>query len=277
MEALATEGRAILVCELEGPIFFGTADDLARRVEAALRDGATHVILDFRRVNDIDSTGARILLQIDARLRQAGAQLRVSHALDEGAVASALRAAGVTAALGPAAFFADTDAALEAAEDRILARRPDIDVQGEAALERLPVLAGLTEPQYAVLRRLLVRRVFKAGEVVIREGDRDRSLFMTASGTASVRVNLAREGRSKRLATFSGGTVFGEVALLDKEPRSATVTADTELVCYVLSEEGFESLKAAHPAIAIHLLVNLGLELSRRLRKATLMVSQLES
>jgi CRP-like cAMP-binding protein len=92
-----------------------------------------------------------------------------------------------------------------------------------------------------------------------------------------VRVNLAREGRSKRLATFSGGTVFGEVALLDKEPRSATVIADTELECYILSEESFEGLKAAHPAIAIHLLVNLGLELSRRLRKATLMVSQLES
>jgi CRP-like cAMP-binding protein len=75
----------------------------------------------------------------------------------------------------------------------------------------------------------------------------------------------------------SPGTVFGEVALLDKQPRSASVTADEELVCYELSEDGFQSLTTRHPRIAIHLLMNIGAELSRRLRRSTATVSQLES
>jgi ABC-type transport system substrate-binding protein len=77
--------------------------------------------------------------------------------------------------------------------------------------------------------------------------------------------------------TFSPGTIFGEVALLDKQPRSATVTADEDLVCYELAEDGFHGLTSLHPRIAIHLLMNLGAELSRRLRRSTATVSKLES
>ena len=59
------------------------------------------------------------------------------------------------------------------------------------------------------------------------------------------------------------------MALLDKQPRSATVTADEDLVCYELSEDGFHALTTRHPRIAIHLLMNIGAELSRRLRRST--------
>jgi len=54
------------------------------------------------------------------------------------------------------------------------------------------------------------------------------------------------------------------------------LTADEDLVCYELSEEGFQTLTSLHPRIAIHLLMNLGAELSRRLRRSTATVSQLE-
>jgi CRP-like cAMP-binding protein len=99
---------------------------------------------------------------------------------------------------------------------------------------------------------------------------------MISKGTASVKVSLAGQAREKRLASFSPGSVFGEVALLDEEPRSATVTADEELVCYVLDDARFRALTRAHPSIAIQLLTNLSRELSRRLRKANAMISQLE-
>jgi len=66
----------------------------------------------------------------------------------------------------------------------------------------------------------------------------------------------------------------GDVAR--SKPRSATVTADEDLVCYVLSAEAFDALTVDDPPIAIHLLSNLGRELRRRLRRATAMVSQLE-
>jgi len=99
---------------------------------------------------------------------------------------------------------------------------------------------------------------------------------LISKGTASVKVRLAGQDREKRLASFSAGAVFGEVALLDEEPRSATVTADEELVCYVLDDARVRALTGEHPSIAIKLLANLSRELSRRLRKANAIISQLE-
>jgi MFS superfamily sulfate permease-like transporter len=277
MELLAREGRRIVVFELEGALFFGTAEDLAARIEAGVRDGVTIVILDLRRANDIDSTGARILLQVHDGLRREGKWLLLSHAEDNPVVSTALQTMGVASAVGPAAMFHDSDAALEHAENlMIAAHRADPVGTTELALDALPLLEGLTPEQRARLGALLIRRVYRAGDVVVQEGEEDHSLLMIARGTASVKIKRAGRERYRRLAGFSPGTVFGEVALLDRQPRSATVTADEDLVCYVLPEDAFHALTVDDPPIAIHLLANLGRELSRRLRRATAMMSQLE-
>ena len=278
MELLASEGRRIVVFELDGPLFFGTAEDLANRVEAILREDAFVVILDLRRVNDIDSTRGRILAQACDRIRHEKKHLLLSHADANPAVARALRALGGHAAVGPAAIFPDTDAALEHGENLVIETlRVETAAGEELPVNRLPAFEGLTREDCAVVAALLVRRRYRAGEVVVKEGNQDRSLFFIAKGTASVKIDVGGPNRSKRLATFSPGTVFGEVALLDKQPRSATVTADEDLVCYELSEDGFHALTTRHPRIAIHLLMNIGAELSRRLRRSTATVSQLES
>jgi anti-anti-sigma factor len=276
-EILAAHGQQIVVFELDGPIFFGTAEDLATRVEAAAREGATQVVLDLRRVNELDTTGARILTQIHERLRKQGGRLLLSHPHDNYLVSTVLRDLGVAGALGPSALFADTDAALEWAEEQvILAHAAGEALTGEIAMDRLSVLEGLTEAECAVVRTLLVRRTYSPGEIVIKEGSLDRDLFLMSRGTVSVRVEMPGQGRQHRLASFSAGTVFGEVALLDQQPRSATVTADEEAVCYVLSDAAFAALVRDHHAIAIKLLTNLGRELSRRVRRANVMISQLE-
>lgn len=277
MELLAAHGRQIVVFELEGAVFFGTAEDLASRAEAAARDGGVYVVLDLKRVNDLDSTGARILLQISDRLKLQRGRLLLSHPHDNYLVSSILRDLGVTRALGPEGLFGDTDAALEWAEDRVLTGNGGGDgLTDEVAVRKLSVLEGLGEADCAVVQALLVRRTYAGGETVIKEGSRDRDLFLMSRGTASVRVALPGKDRQRRLASFSAGTVFGEMALLDREPRSATVTADEHVVCYVLPEDAFRALVRDHPDIAITLLTNLGRELSRRLRRASAMVSQLE-
>ena len=183
----------------------------------------------------------------------------------------------MAAALAQDALFVDTDAALEWVEDQlIIGSRSGAALGDEVSLDRLAVLAGLGAAERELVGRALERRVYRQGDVVIKEGDADRSLFMISKGTASVKVALAGQAREKRLASFSPGAVFGEVALLDEEPRSATVTADEELVCYVLDDTCFRALTREHPSIAIKLLTNLSRELSRRLRKANAIISQLE-
>ena len=277
MELLSGEGRKIVTFELEGPIFFGTAEYLASEVEAALRQETSYVVLDLKRVNELDSTGARVIQQLHGRLAREGKRLLVSHAQDNPLLWSVLKDMGVAAALGHDALFGDTDAALEWVEDQlIVGSRSGAALGDEVPLDRLAVLAGLGAAERELVGRTLERRVYRRGDVVIKEGDADRSLFMISKGTASVKVALAGQTREKRVASFSPGAVFGEVALLDEEPRSATVTADEELVCYVLDDTCFRALTREHPSIAIKLLTNLSRELSRRLRKANAMISQLE-
>jgi CRP-like cAMP-binding protein len=71
--------------------------------------------------------------------------------------------------------------------------------------------------------------------------------------------------------------MFGEIALLDRAPRSATIRADEPLVCYVLTRVGFEMLASDHPAVTIKLLANLDRELAARLRRANRTIQEFAS
>lgn len=95
-------------------------------------------------------------------------------------------------------------------------------------------------------------------------------------GSASVHLRRG-DGGATRPVSFSAGTVLGELAFLDRAPRSATVVADADLLCYVLTEAAFEELKARHPAIAIHFVTDLAREVSSRLRRATRTIHHLVS
>lgn len=274
---LAANGRRILLLELEGPVFFGSAESLAERIDAALASGVRYVILDFRRVNDLDSTGARILLQTHERLKAQGAHLLLASVDAAQHVEAVLRGMGVVAAVGAA--FADSDHALEWAENDLIGTlRPGEVAAGEHPIEDLPLLARFTAEEREQFRALLKRREYPVGEVLFREGAAEDELYIVVSGSASAKLAIAghrhqKRGREQRLVTFAPGTVFGEMALLDREVRSATVQADERLVCYVLDRSAYERIERDMPAIAIKLLTNLGTGLSARLRESNRMLS----
>lgn len=277
MEVLQRHGGHIVVFELEGPIFFGTAEDLARRVEA-VQGEITHVVLDLKRVNEVDTTGARILLQVYRRLQDEGKDLALSHLTRGTAVANVLEDVGFVRALGVDRIFDDSDRALEWAEDDLIARTLGAAKGDEEyELEHLDLLVDLSPRDREALRPRLTRRTYQRGTVVFREGDEGRELYIIARGAASVRMKLAGENREKRLATFAAGTVFGELALLDAGPRSATVQADDDLVCYVLTADAFAALAREHEGVGIKLLASVGRELGRRLRRANQTIYQLET
>lgn len=278
MEILSKHGRKILVVELEGPIFFGTAENLALYLESAWRDDVSYVILDLKRVNEIDGTGAKILLQAHDRLTKEGKYLLLSSLQEHTQLAAFLRDMGVTAALTRSRLFHDVDRAIEWAEDHvILSQTGDVESGVEFPFSQLDVFANMGESELAVVKQALSRRSYRPRDVVFLEGDISDELYVIAKGSASVRLRLAGTERETRLITFSPGTVFGELALLDQEARSATVEADDELVCYVLTRGNFDKLTREHPEIAIKLLTNLGRELSSRLRRANRTIYQLAS
>jgi MFS superfamily sulfate permease-like transporter len=276
MEVLGRHGRRIVVIELEGVIFFGTADDLLEKVDECLRQGATHVIVDLGRVTDVDTTGAQMLIQIGERVRTQGRSFFIAHAAPGQPQWDFLVDTGVVKSLGEGAFAPDSDRALELAENGLIeSEAGQIGALAEIPLRELQPFALLTDAELALLRARLVRRDFAAGEYVFREGDPGDDLFVIAMGTASVR--RAEGSRSHRLVTFGEGTVFGELALLDARPRSASVQADGPLlVCYVMSRRDFDDLVANHQAIALKLMSHLAQELGRRLRLANATIDHLQ-
>jgi sulfate permease, SulP family len=276
MEYLSDRGSRILVLELDGPVFFGTAENLAAHVESSLRQETSCVIFDLKRVSDIDSTGAKVLLKAHDDLTRDGRIMLISSLARHSRLFNFLQDMGVIAALTHRRLFDDSDRAIEWAEDYLLmSEREDFGASGEFPFHRIEVFAHMNEQEHAILKSILKSLEYRQGETVIREGDPGTELYIIARGSASVRLTLPGSERTTRLITFSPGTVFGELALLDQEARSATVTADNDLTCYVLALHDFHTLTLQHPAIAIKLLSNLARELSGRLRRANRTIYQL--
>jgi SulP family sulfate permease len=269
LEVLHVAGTSILVIELQGALFFGTADRLARIVDAETARGTTALLLELRRVTEIDSTGARILGDIDTVLGARGIKLAlVLSARTE----TAARIADIFQANDR--FFPDIDRAMEWAEDDLL-RGIGAPAPVELSLDRMPLLRDLTSGQIERLRSSLEPVAWPASHVIFRHGDPGSTLYLVTRGRAS--VHLRHDDDGIRLATFAAGAVFGELALLDRGLRSATVTVDDDLAGFGLSAASFDELCQKQPDIAIKLLSALGRELSVRIRYANMAIQQLES
>jgi pyruvate,water dikinase len=124
------------------------------------------------------------------------------------------------------------------------------------ALQRVQLFADMDRRQSEQIARLLKVRPFKQGETVIMEGSGGAAFFLIDSGQAEV------SSKGIHLATLGPGDYFGEVALIDGGPRSATVTAATDLVCYGLTFWEFRPLVERNGVIAWKLLQ----ALAKRLR-----------
>jgi len=129
----------------------------------------------------------------------------------------------------------------------------------EAALRRVELFADMDRRQAEQITRLLKERRFAKDETVIMEESGGAAFFLIDSGAARV----TRKG--VELATLGPGDYFGEIALIDGGPRSATVTAITDLVCYGLTFWEFRPLVERNGSIGWKLLQ----VLAKRLRGST--------
>jgi CRP/FNR family transcriptional regulator, cyclic AMP receptor protein len=126
-----------------------------------------------------------------------------------------------------------------------------------ALLSRVPVFSTLSREDLAHVAQVAMPRRFEAGAVVFREGDEGRTCYIVRTGRARA-IREHPDGRSITLAHFDPGDIFGEMAMLDGERRSATVeaTEDTEAIA-ILSTDMHRLLRE-HPDISIKLIAALG-------------------
>ncbi|HEX9442601.1 MAG TPA: glutaminase A [Candidatus Binatia bacterium] len=270
---LAEKAGSVCVYELQGDLFFGTMEQVFRRLMPEM-ESFEYLILDFKRIVHVDDCAAALLGQMSEALALSGKRLAVSY---PPAAIRPVLGEGQAGKWKEEAFFPDTDAALEWCENRLVAGAETRDGRERVlALADMDVVAGMDAGAVALLQSAVSEVRYDAGAVIVREGDPADSIFLLAAGRATVRLKLGDGPRSKRLGTITPGVAFGELALFDGGTRSADVVADAPSVCYVLPIAALDDLAARDPEIRAKLLRNVGRELSERLRRADAEIRALE-
>ena len=123
----------------------------------------------------------------------------------------------------------------------------------------VPMFSACTKQEIKRIASLANRMEVAEGQPLTKEGDRGKEFFIIAEGDARVTV------RGEQVATLGSGDFFGETALLDPGPRTATVTAATPMVVYKVEGEDFRSLLIDVPFIARNILRGI----ARRMRELT--------
>jgi CRP-like cAMP-binding protein len=123
-------------------------------------------------------------------------------------------------------------------------------------LARIPLFEGLSKKQLSQVSSLMTPLDLKAGKVLARQGEVGREFLILLEG----QVEVARDG--KIIAVRGPGDFIGEIALLDNRPRTATVTARTDVVVEVLNRGEFASLLAEAPELSAQVMATMARRLA---------------
>jgi CRP/FNR family cyclic AMP-dependent transcriptional regulator len=115
-------------------------------------------------------------------------------------------------------------------------------------LSRIPLFAGVKGRDLGRLAKIMSERTFAEGEAITTEGQSGVGFFVIEHGNATVSL------KGEILRTLGPGDHIGEIALIDEGPRSATVTATTDLSCRGMAAWEFRSFVQEHPEVAWELL-----------------------
>jgi CRP-like cAMP-binding protein len=135
-------------------------------------------------------------------------------------------------------------------------------VSAAAVLQKVPLFGQLGPADLQRVLELARERAYPKNSVILFEDDPGDALYVVATGQVKV-VLIGEDGREVILSVLGEGEFFGEMALIDDEPRSAHVIAMEDSTLVVLRREDFTNILMQVPAIALALLK----ELSRRLRR----------
>jgi glutaminase len=265
---LREHGGRIRAWQLQGGLMFSTTEVLVHDLMENIAE-ADFFILDFKRVLGINESACHLIYHLFEKLKARGQTMIFAHPAGVPLLRRFMRIKLAKRFEKEFRAFDDTDAALEWCENAVIGKfSPRRAVEKAVRAANYELFAGLTPEEKEAVQTLLKRRKFKAGGVVIHAGAAAREMFFLAHGSVSVRVPLPGGGQ-RRLATFAPGMSFGEMAMIDRAPRSAMILADTAAECDEISCEDFERLGETHPQAKIKLFNNLCLDLSRKLRKDT--------
>lgn len=271
LKILAKHGGEIQGMSLQSYLFFGSANRLYEKVKAlfARQPGVRFLIFDFRLVTGIDSSAIHSLTQIKRAADKHGARLVLVN------LSPKLRTA-----LRRRRFIdhddvpgEDLDRTLEICEGAVLAAYAeqegdvrDVREWFEQALGN----AAFAEDLAAVCERLNVGK----GEIIASQGDAADCMHFIVEGRVGIIVRLD-DGRSVRIRSLGPHATIGEMGLITRQLRSATIQAEADSVLYALSVDAYERLKAENPPLQQALLTYVVTVMAERLNFASKVIGVL--
>jgi SulP family sulfate permease len=269
---LVAKGDRTLVFELQGFLFFGTANGLFERVSAEItRPGAEvhHLLIDFRRVSGLDVSASFVLGRLVDLSVQNGVRVGFTGVSDR------LRTTlGRLAQHDGLALYPSLADGLQRAEDDLLAGGDRHQGDRDGPLSAFgALLAETTERGLPLVEE---RAELAAGGVLYDQGDPGDELAYLAEGRLSAWITQA-DGSRARVASFLPGAVVGEIAFAAGTRRTASVVADEASVILRVSRASLARAAAEDPALAARFQAAIARLLAERLGRTTALVFAMDS
>ncbi len=241
VDVLGRHSNSVTVYELQGYLFFGSAVGLAGQVRTLCveSEGLLAIVLDFRRVTGLDSSGFAVLRQIHDEAEGVGARLvlsGMSRSLAEG-----LQRTNPNL-MTDAVVRPTLDEGLEWAENQILSRHGG-DLVPDGGVR--PVLSDSLRQRFSTVG-------VASGQVLLEQGQPGDTLFFVLRGSL-VAVRIGEDGSRHRLRQFGANSWIGEVAFFAGGQRTADVVALSDVEALRLNRSDYEQMRQADPSVALEL------------------------
>ena len=235
---LAAHGREIQGMSLQSYLFFGSANRLYQQVKSlfAARPDTRFLLFDFRLVTGIDSSAIHSFTQIKRAADELGARLVLVNLSPE------LRTRFSSLISKDVSVAEDLDRALEACEKEVILAHSREGSDGRGLREWFTQALGsadYAEQLIACCQRLDVRQ----DEIIASQGEPADCMHFILEGRVGIIVAFD-DGRSVRVRSLGPHTTIGEMGLITRQLRSATIQAEIDSVLYALSVEAYERLKS---------------------------------
>ena len=247
---MAEHGREIQGIALQSYLFFGSANRLYQHVKELLvrRPECRFLLFDFRLVTGIDSSATHSFSQIRDAANECGVKLILVNLTPE-----LERVFVIARFITPDIVVASNlDRALETCEHDVIEAHSDTG--GQALSLRAWLTEALGDTDQAEHLAARCRRIeVEPGDIIARQGEQADAMHLILEGRVGILVDVGN-GRSIRVRSLGRHTTIGEMGLIAKRPRSATIQAEIASVLYELPAEEYEKISRDNPALGQALL-----------------------
>lgn len=233
---LETWGEQILIFQLQGFIFFGTANRLLNQVRT-YEPNLRYLILDFRQVTKLDSSAVYSLSKLQ---RLADAE-KFTILLSAVPITIRQPLANLSGKL-----FSDLDRALAYAEEGILA---EADIPDEVDTSIITQMESFMPYNAMAIIAHMERQTVPQGTIIAKPGDPSDAIYFVESGLLAVDL-FVENSPVVRMRTIAAGAIVGEVGLYLGINRSAYIVAEEDSVVFVLTRNALDKIRKDHPKIA---------------------------